>query len=268
MNILVIARREWVGRRNLFLLALGMGLIQLIALWTDTQAPQLTEKSAFMATLTGTMLAFTVAALFGASMIGRDLDERRFGFFLNRPFAAAEIFVGKVAAGLGLAMLAGITVVAPSLLLGRLRSLLSLQGVGQMLGIWLVGAFVLLLFFHAASIQLRSRSPWLLLDLAAWVGFAWGVRRLTLSLFDAGTFPALGHLWLGQLGLVTVGLAVAGYLQVAQGRADLRRGHRWVSLTLTTTLAVSLLAGWLQVRWELSHGAPGTQAQHGRVPNR
>lgn len=265
MTILAIARREWIGRRNLFLLALGMGLIQLVALWTDAQGPHLSEQSSFMSTLTGTGLAFSVAALFGASMVGRDLDERRFGFFLNHPLAPWDIYAGKVLGGLGLALLAGIVVVAPSALLARLWRLLSLRDVGQVLGFWLIGCFVLLLFFHAASIQVRSRSPWLLLDLAAWVGFAWGVRRLTGSLLTEAAFPALGHLWLGQLGLVTAGLAVAGYLQVAQGRGDLRRGHRWISLTLTTTLALSLLVGWLQVSWVRAHPAPDTKAHPARV---
>jgi len=62
------------------------------------------------------------------------------------------------------------------------------------------------------------------------------------------------QLWLVLLVVVTLGLAVAGYLQVAKGRADLQRGHRWVSVTLATSLGLALLIGWAQAAWVLKDG--------------
>lgn len=250
MTTLAVFRREWIGRRNVFLLALGIGFIQLVGMQFEAEA----GRAAFLAAGTGTLLAWVVAALFGASMVGRDLEERRFGFLLNQPLRTGEIFAGKVAAGLGLAMLSAIVLCFPPVLLGGLWRQLPLKEVGRIIGIWLAGGTVLLLLFHAVSIQVRSRSPWLALDLAAWAAFAWGARLLSLRLIGGGAFEAMLQLWLILLVVVTLGLLVAGYLQVAEGRADLQRGHRWVSVTLATSLGLALLIGWAQAAWVLKDG--------------
>ena len=129
----------------------------------------------------------------------------------------------------------------------------------------LAGSLSLLLLFHAVSIQVRSRSLWLLLDLAAWVLFFGVVRWLSLRLIDTEAFPDMVHLWGGLLVGVTLGLGIAGYLQVAQGRADLQRGHRWVSVTMAFTLGLVLLAGWADVAWVLKHRPPAAKAPPARV---
>lgn len=263
MTTLAVFRREWIGRRNVFLLALGLGFIQLVGMQFDADV----GRAAFLAVATGTLLAWVVAALFGASMVGRDLEERRFGFLLNQPIRTGEIFAGKVAAGLGLATLSAIVLCLPPVLLGGLWRQVPLKEVSRIIGIWLAGGTVLLLLFHALSIQVRSRSPWLALDLAAWAAFAWGARRLSLRLIGAGAFEAMLHLWLVLLVVVTLGLLVAGYLQVAEGRADLQRGHRWVSVTLATSLGLALLIGWAQAAWVLKNrlAGPRTQAASPRI---
>lgn len=247
MSALAVFRREWIGRRNVFLLALGVGLIQLAG-W---KAGGEEGKSAMLAVISGTLMGWVIAGLFGTTMVGRDLEERRFGFLLNRPIRAGEIFAGKVAAGLGLAVLSACVVALPLFLLGGLWRLFSLKQGVQMLGLWLAGGLACLLFFHATSIQVRSRSPWLALDLLVWSAFAWGARLLSLRLAGVGAFEDMLRLWLVLLIVTTAGLALAGYLQVAEGRADLRRGHRWVSVTLACSLATALLIGWLQAAWVL-----------------
>ena len=262
MSTLAVFRREWIGRRNVFLLALGMGFIQLIGLRFDPDAGTLHDKTTFMAIATGTLFAWVVAALFGASMVGRELEERRFAFLLNQPLRPGEIFVGKVAAGLGLAVLSACVLCLPPVLLGGIWRQLPLKEASQLFGVWVAGSLVLLLFLHAMSIQVRSRSPWLVLDLAAWSGFCWGVRALSLKLISAGAFLDMLHLWLLLLVVVTLGLGLAGYLQVAEGRADLQRGHRWVSMTLAISLGVALLVGWARVEWVL-HSQTGTGIQIG-----
>lgn len=267
MTTLAVFRREWIGRRNVFLLALGMGFIQLIGLRFDPDAGSLHDKATFMAIGTGTLFAWVVAALFGATMVGRDLEERRFGFLLNQPLQTGEIFAGKVAAGVGMAVLSAGLLCLPPILLGGVWRQLPLKEVIRILGLWLAGGIVLLLLFHAVSIQVRSRSPWLALDLAAWAVFAWGTRLLSLRLIGAGAFEAMLHLWLVLLVVVTLGLALAGYLQVAEGRVDLKQGHRWVSVTLATGLGLALLIGWVRVAWVLKHrpAGPGTQTVSSRI---
>lgn len=264
MTTLAVFRREWIGRRNVFLLALGMGFIQLVGLQFDPTAGNPQDKATFLAVGSATLLAWVVAALFGATMVGRDLEERRFSFLLNQPLRTGEIFAGKVAAGVGMAVLAAAVLCLPPMIFGGLWRHLPLKEASRILGLWLIGGTVLLLLFHAVSIQVRSRSAWLALDLAAWSAFFWGARLLSRWLITAGAFEAMLHLWLVLLVVATLGLAVAGYLQVAEGRADLQRGHRWVSVTLATSLGIALLIGWAQVAWVLKDG-PKSRAESPRI---
>ncbi len=267
MSTLAVFRREWIGRRNTFLLALGLGCIYLVMISTDsgTQTPR--DKATLILLGTSLLLPWAVAALFGATMVGRELEERRFGFLLNQPIRLGEIFFGKVAAGLAMAMAFGLLACLPSFLLGGLWRQLPLLEAGRLLGVGLAGCLVLLLLFHAVSIQLRSRSLWLVLDLAAWTAFGWGIRALTMKLISAGAFDGMLRLWLLLLVVVALGLGLAGYLAVAEGRADLQRGHRWVSATLAISLGVALLLGWAQSAWVLGHlpARPGIHAGTARV---
>ena len=261
MSILAVTRREWIGRRNVLLLSLGMGLLQFLGLHLNPDPAQAFDKTSFLAVATGTMYAWAVAALYGATMLSRDLEERRFGFLLNQPLHEAQIFLGKVLAGVGLAFLSGLLACLPPLLLSGFWRQLGMREAGSILGVWLAGSLVLLLLFHALSIQVRSRSLWLALDLAAWSFFFLGVRLLSLRLMAVDGFREMAHLWLGLLIAVSLGLAVAGYLQVSEGRADLQRGHRWVSLTMVSTLVLVLLGGWAQVVWTLKHRPAPVQTQ-------
>ncbi len=256
MSILAVTRREWTGRRNVLLVAIGFSIISLLSLYFEADPKLALEKASFMGVFSGTALAWVIALLFGATMVSRDLEERRFGFFLNQPLHAGQIFLGKVLAGLGLALLAGLLTTLPSVLLSGLWRQVALKDVGSILGVGLAGSLVLLLLFHAVSIQVRSRSLWLLLDLVTWTAFFAGVRWLSLRLMGAWAFQDLVHLWLGLLAGGTLGLGIAGYLQVAQGRADLQRGHRWVSVTLALTAGLLLLAGWVDTAWVLKHRPP------------
>ena len=265
MSILAVTRREWTGRRNVLLLGLGYSVLQLIGLSFESDMKIAYEKSIFMSVGVGIGLAWVIALLFGATMVSRDLEERRFGFFLNQPLHAAQIFLGKVLAGLGLALLAGLLASVPALLLGGMWRQFLLKDAGSILGIGLAGSLFLLLLFHAVSIQVRSRSLWLLLDLVTWTAFFAGVRWLSQRLMGAWAFQDLVHLWLGLLAGGTLGLGIAGYLQVAQGRADLQRGHRWVSVTLALTAGLLLLAGWADVAWVLKHRPPAAKAPPARV---
>ena len=261
MSILAVTRREWTGRRNILLLALGVGVIQFLGVYFKPDPKTAQDYASFVGIFSGTMLAWVVALLCGATMVSRDLEERRFGFLLNQPLHPAQIFLGKVLAGLGLALVAGVLASLPSVLLSGLWREVALRDVGSVLGVGLAGSLSLLLLFHAVSIQVRSRSLWLLLDLMAWAVFFGVVRWLSLRLIAVEAFPEMFHLWLGLLVGVTLGLGLAGYLQVAQGRADLQRGHRWVSVTMASTLGLMLLVGAVDVAWVLKHRPPQAKAQ-------
>jgi hypothetical protein len=103
--------------------------------------------------------------------------------------------------------------------------------------------------------------------MVAWAAFGWGVRALTMKLLLVGAFDEMLRLWLLLLVVVTAGLCVAGYLSLAEGRADLQRGHRWVSTTLAISLGLALLVGWAQTSWMLTHltAGPGTHPGAARI---
>jgi hypothetical protein len=268
MSTLTVFRREWIGRRNALLVAVGEGLLLLLAAWVDPTLRPPHDRGLLMAVFGSLIFVWVFAALFGATMIGKDLEERRFGFFLNRPLHPAQIFFGKVAAGLVFAALAGVLVGLPwTLVTGAWRQLPWVE-VARLVGFWFGGGLLLLLTLHVLSIQTRARTPWILLDIAVWGGLLWGWWRLAVRLLLARTTVSPEWFLGGTFGLLILGLLVAGYLQVAEGRADLRRGHRWVSLTMATTVAIILLAGWGFSSWAIATGAEAAGAVGGLSPRK
>lgn len=270
MSLLSVTRREWTGRQNILLLGFGLGVLQVVGmrLEPNQNSPYAFEKASFIAVATGIGFAWVVALLYGSSMVGRDLEERRFGFFLNQPLHEAQIFLGKVLAGIGIALLAGLLTSLPPIILGGVWRHFLMRDVGIAVGIALAGSLTLLLLFHAVSIQVRSHSMWLAFDLLVWSAFAGGLRWLSQRLMEAGAFPDVFHLWGAMLMGVTLGLGIAGYLQVAQGRTDLQRGHRWISVTVAITLGLMLLVAWADVGWVLKHRPQGIGSRPRNIRNR
>jgi hypothetical protein len=223
------------------------------------------------------MLLTSLLALFlGSSIIATDLAERRLGFYFARPLSGWAIWAGKLTAALVLILGSGLVVLIPSALLGIDSNPFGLQALGvswvSSAAVWSAGLLGLLLGAHATSVIVRSRSPWVLLDLAALgtvAGLYWGAwRRLTLA--GVGAAPAFRerHSWIDPRQRMAVGfflitllaLALAGALQVVRGRTDLRRGHRVLSLSLWgSLLAATVLLTGLSI-WGIS-GGPGDLRQ-------
>ena len=115
------------------------------------------------------------------------------------------------------------------------------QGLGAML--------ILLALTHAVSTIVRARSLWLLADLAglaAVVAVGWSSR---VVLVREQAFGALvWSQWL-LLPWVLGALLLAGGLQLARGRTDLRRGHRFLSATLWPLLIAGVLAFGVYAHW-------------------
>jgi hypothetical protein len=135
--------------------------------------------------------------------------------------------------------------------------------------IWLGILLLTISAAHAVSVMVRSRSPWLLLDLAA-LGVTASVAGTCLLIlirkgaglpiywnrFGPGPFgggpTVLLYVKILVALMALLGLTVAGGVQVTRGRTDLRRGHRALSITLWSLLlpASLLLAGY--TRWFLA----------------
>ncbi len=86
-------------------------------------------------------------------------------------------------------------------------------------------------FANFTAIALRSRSPWLALDLALLVAAVGAIRRFVLPLLFLGVLDA-GHGLTAHLGLspLAFALVLGSAAQFALGRTDVRRAHRFLSI--------------------------------------
>lgn len=233
MKALVIARREFLGTRNLWIAAPLLGLFAVgLPLLRGLTGQPAEDLRVVTAVGIGFGLCAVLGLILGAGLFAGDLAQKRAGFFLSRPVGSASLYFGKLLGSLLLVFLAGALVPAPLLLL---RPAMLGQAWALPLGL-LLTALTGLLVGHAGAIILRARSPWLLLDLVTLGGFgalAWVVQS---ALMEAGAVPAF--FWSGSTlfaGTLVV-LLLAGLLQVARGRGDLRAGHRVLSLSLAAGL--------------------------------
>lgn len=262
-GFLAVLRRELAERWLLALAAFLLGLVPLLApllpLGTHRQGPDLRAGTALALAL---IVSFLLALVLGSTVLARDLAERRLSFYFSRPLPAWAIWAGKLGGAALLSLGSGLLVLLPSLLLGdRLDpgglwepGLAWGSRMGLNVALWAGSVLVLLLTANALGVMIRSRSPWLLLDLAgaaAAVALAWVIGA---RLLFAG---ALGALIQGQLGLLAgllLSLLAASAVQVIRARTDLRSGHRLLSLTLWPLLGVCLAALWGYSQWVLSAG--------------
>ena len=279
-GFLAVFEREIVERRLLLAAALVLGLVPLLAPLLPGM-PQVRPEELRGGTALGLALVLTavLALLLGGSVIVRDLAERRLGFYFSRPLPGFAIWAGKLAAAVALVVGAGLLVLLPATLVGGLpdpggywgtlgTSSWAVQSGFALAVIWLGALLLALTASHAVSVMVRSRSPWLLLDLAA-LGVTTSVAStclLILARRGAGMpvwqGTGLGVLVQGPTVLLQVqlfvalmallGLIVAGGVQVMRGRTDLRRGHRALSIVLWSVLLPAALGLAGYTRWFLA----------------
>ncbi|HEV8578176.1 MAG TPA: hypothetical protein VGX68_03755 [Thermoanaerobaculia bacterium] len=263
-GFLAVFERELVERRLLAAAALLLGLVPLTTpLLPGTGqrgGPEVRNATALALAL---CFSFGLALLLGASIIARDLAERRLGFYFSRPIGGWAVWSGKLAAAFVLALSVGVLILLPATAIDRrfdLGGLLSARlipfgtfpSVALSALLWVATVLLLVLLSHAAGVALRSRSPWLLLDFAGLGLVGWLASAAARRLIFVGA--------LGAAAVATAGLLVAGLLaliagganQVLGGRTDLRRGHRLQSLTLWGTLLTASLLAQGYASWVLA----------------
>jgi hypothetical protein len=240
--------------------ALLLGLFPFLAGLLPGQARSDAEARSGTALGICLILSLLLAAILGATVVARDLGERRLGFYFSRPLAGWAIAAGKLAAAALTALGAGLLALVPVALAGQWRapaSVLIRSPRDTVLGFstdvlhWVASVLFVLLLAHAVSVMVRSRSIWLLLDLTGAVvvaAVAW--RAGTQLRFRTGIEPQ-ARLLDGLLLAAIVALAAAAVVQITRGRTDLRRGHALLSLTLWSLLGVSALGAVAYTRWLL-----------------
>jgi hypothetical protein len=250
--------REIVERRLLLLAAVLVGLVPLaVPFLPGVNAPDPGEIRTGTALALCLVVTAVLALTLGATVIAGDLSERRLGFYFSRPLAGWAIWAGKLVGAAALCMGAGLLVLLPSLLLDPRVEIGPSWWLGDS---WIrtlpafflflaAGAAVLLLVAHVASTMVRSRSSWILLDLAATFAVAalvWSERQ---HLLRQGAYLASLRGLAGFLALLGASALVAGAVQVTRGRTDPRRGHRLLSLTFWAGMSLAALSFAAYAHW-------------------
>jgi hypothetical protein len=278
-GFVAVFEREIVERRLLPLAALALGLVPLAApLLPGLPAASPAEVRSGVALGLALIVSFVLALFLGGSVIARDLGERRLGFYFARPISGGAIWAGKLAAAAVLAAGAGALVLLPVLLIGDAPDPSGYWGSvmtgGALLGMpglataWLGVILMVVVAANAAGVILRSRSPWLLLDLAALsvtMAIVWTCLEiltragagLTTWMGFSGPGAAVSSALLQNVAVLVavvalLALAAAGAAQVRRGRTDLRRGHRILSIVLWSALLPASLVLAAYTRWFVS----------------
>jgi len=252
-------------RRAVFPAALVAGIIPIPMAWI------MSRNFGFSEALNTGALAFALiggellALYLGATVLCQDLNEGRHGFYFSRPLSGLALWAGKFTAAWTVVLGAMLVAIIPaSLLGGGLASLAGLEnplwtydvGPRILLPLWMpilvaVAVLLVMAFAHAASVM-RFSSPWIILDVVMVVllpAMAWWALRRVMTFQTPLLFVVLIVAFAASL---LAGLLAAGAAQTMLGRADLRRGHRVLSLTLWTILTAGVLAADGYALWAVT----------------
>ena len=249
-GFLAVARREVVENRMAFLAALIAGMGPLAVPFVQNLHGAAAREAWSLGALFGAVaLAGGLSIALGISTLSRGISNRQISFFFARPLSSLTIWAGKLTGVAALALAAALLETLPSLLVsgGHLQMPFGWS-------LWpLLGLSLLLVpLSHAVGVALRSRTPWLALDLGLLVVTALIVGISTRALMRE---QAAGVLTQGLSGLAIVVLAAffaAGFAAVSIGRTDIRRAHRALSATLWPIVGVGVLGLAGYSSWALS----------------
>jgi hypothetical protein len=246
-GLMAIAAREVSERVTLLGLAVALAVVPFVAPGLGIGDRPLLEV--FLATV----MVVTAAVLTGSSVIARDLAEGRLGFFFARPQPWWSIWGGKMLAAVVLTFAAGAIAIVPVLM--------SLEGAGpagrsivpaaRSVAVLAPGLLALIGLAHVLAVAYRARSGWFALDLAMVFGLGLLATRAFRTLTAWGVSPVDFEVAAAVLWFLAVVLTLAGAVQVAQGRSDLRRGHRVISIVFWSCVTPAVLAyvafaAWVQ----------------------
>ncbi len=241
-----VALREVAERRFVLVAAAAAAVVPfLVPFLPGVPADQAGLSRGITALILASAFGLGGSLLVGASVVGRELAERRLSFHFSRPIPAAVVWGGKLVGGLALVLLAELIVFLPaSAASGAFPGLPGMSLDSVVLRAILLCAVPFFLLAWVGSVALRSRSPWLVVDLVLVVAvpalvFVIGRR---LMRYGHGPEPSWAVV---SVGVLLVALLAATLAQVVAGRTDARRGHGAQSLALWGVLLAALAAGSL-----------------------
>ena len=253
---LVIARREIVQRRFVFLAAAAFALLSLIIPLLPG-IPSTEERSALViaSLIFAAGFTATVALILGGTIVGRELSDGRLSFYFSRPVPAAAIWFGKLAAALVLIGGSFLIVASPALIAGVasvLRSVTSLADAPSVIRAALLIAFAAFLIAHVIGTLVRSHSAWIVIDFVAAAACGAALLYLLRPLLLGAALTLMRRSLIG-LGVFTaLAVIAAGAWQLAEGRTDRKRSHRELSQFLWMAIGAELLLFGAFVLWVTS----------------
>lgn len=244
-----VALREVAERRFVLVAAAAAAVIPfLVPLLPGVPADQVVTTRSVVALVLSCAFGLGGSLLVGASVVGRELAEKRLSFHFARPLSAPVVWGGKLAGGLALVLVAEAIVLLPaSVASGEFPGLPGLGVPPTVPWALVLQAVPLFLLGWVGSVALRSRSPWLVVDLVLLVLLPSVPALLLRRLVRYGHAPEPA--WAISAGAVLLAaLHAATFAQVAAGRTDPRRGHGAQSLTLWGVLlvATAVAAVWTE----------------------
>ena len=256
MTVWVIARRELDENRLTWIL----GPFCLLMAWVlpplkGMHVNGIVDARGILTIALAAASTWGLAAFYGMGMIARDLEERRFGFYLSLPVSEGAILGGKLLAGMLISMANGLVILLPPLFGIGLE--LPVKDFLALAGSLMIGALILMLLFHAVAVMVRSRSIWVFVDLAVAGSFAGLAGFYWREMLREGAFYPAQWLVTGFFAASLLLLLLGAYRQVTIGRGNLRCGHRVLSLTFAMGLGVSTLLGGAYALWVLHPGPLG-----------
>lgn len=250
-GILAVTRREIVERRNVWVAAGVASLIPIVApLVPGLQGEPAGEVRVITALALGGAFCAGLAIVLGASVVGRELADRRLGFYFSRPLSAFAIWGGKFFGALLLMFGSAFLVLLPVTLTGG-SAFLRFEGALPVLSLAATALVLVLFITHALGLWVRSRSPLFLLDLSLSGATALAVAAVARALARE---HATNALWRGvaAFGVIAfAGFVAAAFASVARGRTDIRAAHRALSTTLWGIVLAGTLFFAIYSRWVL-----------------
>jgi ABC-type transport system involved in multi-copper enzyme maturation permease subunit len=249
---LAIASRELGEKRFVFAAAVAFAVLTLLfPLIPGIQASP--TEIIFGASAIMTNFVLGLAALLGASVIGRDLSEGRLSFYFARPVPASAIWFGKLLASGVLIGASFAIIIAPAAVISLMNLPHGWGGNGAGMLLVMAGLSTLLFFgAHVIGTMVRSRSAWVVADfvlslLAGLLGWLI-VRPLIVGMPPASLRVMLIAAVLGLL-FAFIG---AGAWQLARGRTDRVRNHVEMSRFLWSSAGVMLALAGAFALWVFS----------------
>ena len=253
-HVLAIARREVEERAFVFVAAIAMALVSLIVLVIphgsfDERKGAVVILGFFL----GCAFTWALAMILGATLIGRELSERRLSFYFTRPISGSAIWFGKLFAALVLLAVSLAIVLAIPLGIGydEFRTMSTLTRATAVASVLAIAVF-LLLGGHIVSTWIRSRSPLLAADFIALL-LSIGIAIVVIEpLALRFALRPLTNVVATELAALIIATVAGGAWQLSRGRTDLRQSHRELSSFVWTIMLLAAIGVFGYSRWVLA----------------